>query len=139
MADLPYVDEHAVVIRQSRDVAWAALEQYASGLGFGRHNPLAVVLGTEPRGGFHVAESVPGERVSLEGRHHFSRYRLVFELGQSTAEGIRLSATTYAEFPGMHGRIYRALVIGSRGHAILTDQMVRAIRRRATTVAAEDT
>jgi hypothetical protein len=136
--DLPYVDEHAVVIRRSRDVVWAAVEQYARGLGFGRHNPLAVVLGTQPRGGFRVAESVPGEHVALEGRHHFSRYRLVFELGPSSAEGIRLSAHTYAEFPGVRGRIYRALVIGSHAHAVLTSGMVKSIAWRATKLAAED-
>jgi hypothetical protein len=133
--DLPFVDEHAVDIRESQDVVWSAVEQYARGLGFGRRNPLAVVLGTKPRAGFRVAESVPGERLALEGRHHFSRYRLVFELGPTSAAGIRLSAKTYAEFPGIRGRTYRALVIGSRGHAVLTSQMVRSIARRAVLAA----
>lgn len=82
--DLPYVDEHAVDVRDSREVAWAALEQYATGLGFGRHN-----------------------------------------------------AKSYAEFPGLHGRIYRALVIGTHGHAVVTQQMVRTIRSRAAALATE--
>jgi hypothetical protein len=133
---LPYVDEHSVDIREPRDVAWTALEQFATGLGFGRGNPLAAILGTQPRGGFRVAERVPGERLSLEGRHHFSRYRLVFELVPSTAGAIRLRATTYAAFPGLQGRVYRALVIGSRGHALATAQMVRIIRRRSAKLAA---
>lgn len=133
----PYVDEHSVGIPEPRDVVWSALEQYATGLGLGRGNPLATILGTRPRGGFRVAESVPGERLSLEGRHRFSRYRLVFELGPSTAGTIRLSATTYAAFPGLHGRIYRALVIGSRGHALATAQMVRTAQRRSAELAAE--
>jgi hypothetical protein len=137
MTDLPYVDEHAVVIGQSREVVWAALEQYATGLGIGRHNPLALALGTQPRAGFEIANRVPGERLALEGRHHFSRYRLVFELGPSTAGAIRLSAKTYAEFPHLRGRVYRALVIGSRCHAVLTSGMVRSIARRATKLAAE--
>lgn len=131
MTDPPYVDEYSVVVRQSRDLVWAALEEYARGLGFGRHNPLALVLGTVPRAGFKVAERVPGGRLALEGRHHFSRYRLVFELGPSATEGIRLSAKTYAEFPGLRGRAYRALVIGSHAHAVLTSGMVRSIARRA--------
>ncbi|MCW2800875.1 MAG: hypothetical protein JWQ70_2347 [Aeromicrobium sp.] len=135
--DLPYVDEHAVDVSEPRDVVWNAVEQYAHGLGFGRHNPIAMVLGTEPRGGFRVTESVSGERLALEGRHHFSRYRLVFELGPTTAGSIRLTAKTYAEFPGLRGRTYRALVIGSHGHAVLTSGMVRSIARRATKLAAE--
>jgi hypothetical protein len=137
MTNLPYIDEHSVFIRQPRDVAWAALDGFARGLGFGRGNPLAALLGTQPRGGFAVAESVPGERLSLEGRHHFSIYRLVFELGPSTPEGIKLSAHSYGEFPGLRGRVYRALVIGTHGHAIVTDQLVRSIRRRADTLATE--
>jgi hypothetical protein len=136
MTELPYIDEHSVVVRQSRDVVWAAVERYARGLGFGARNPLALVLGTEPRSGFAVVESVPGERLALAGRHHFSTYRLVFELGPSTADGIKLSAHSYGEFPGLRGRAYRALVIGSHGHAFITDQMVRSIRRRAARLAA---
>lgn len=134
--ELPYIDEHSVDLREPRDVAWRALEEYATGLRFGRGNPLAAILGTQPRAGFRVAESVSGERLSLEGRHRFSRYRLVFELGPSTSGSIRLSATTYAVFPGLHGRVYRALVIGSRGHALATAQMVRIIRRRSAELAA---
>ena len=137
--DLPYVDEHAVDVRESRDVLWTAVEEYATGLGFGRHNPIPMVLGTEPRAGFQVAESVPGERLALEGRHRFSRYRLVFELGPLTAGSIKLSAKTYAEFPGLRGRAYRALVIGSHGHAVLTSQMVKSIARRATKLAGQAT
>lgn len=135
MTELPYIDEHAVVVGQSRDVVWAAVEKYARGLGFGPRNPLALVLGTQPRGGFAVAESVPGERLALEGRHYFSIYRLVFELGPSTRDGIKLSAHSYGEFPGLRGRTYRALVIGTHGHAFITDQMVRSIRRRADALA----
>jgi hypothetical protein len=137
--DLPYVDEHAVDVREPRDAMWTAVEQYATSLGFGRHNPLAVVLGTQPRAGFRVAESVPGERLALEGQHHFSRYRLVFELGPSTAGSIKLSAKSYAEFPGLRGRAYRALVIGSHGHAVLTSGMVKSIARRATKLASQAT
>lgn len=139
MSDLPYIDEHAVLVRQSGAVVWAAVDQYAQGLGFGPGNPLALLLGTQPRGGFAVAESVPGERISLEGRHRFSTYRLVFELGPPRSDGVRLSAHSYGEFPGFHGRIYRALVIGTRGHAVATDQMVRSIRRRADRLAARGT
>ena len=55
------------------------------------------------------------ERLVLTGRHRFSRYALVFEL-EPLGEHTVLKALTYAVFPGLHGRVYRLLVIGSRAH-----------------------
>jgi hypothetical protein len=40
-----------------------------------------------------------------------------------------LRAKTYAEFPGLRGRIYRALVIGTGAHVLATNHMLRAIQR----------
>ena len=50
----------------------------------------------------------------MAGRHRFSRYRLLFALAADSRDGAtRLSATTYAAFPGPHGAAYRFVVIGS--------------------------
>jgi hypothetical protein len=44
---------------------------------------------------------------------------------------VRLSAETRAEFPGRSGSAYRALVIGTRGHVLAVNSILRAVRRRA--------
>jgi hypothetical protein len=67
----------------------------------------------------------------MAGRHRFSRYRLVFELVDAADNETQLSARTYAEFPGLQGRVYRALVIGTRVHVLATNQILRSVRRAA--------
>jgi hypothetical protein len=147
-SDLPYVDEHAVTIAAPRDRVWAALRQYATtSIGVPGGHPLARILGTDPRSGFRVAETVPGTRLTLAGRHRFSRYTLVFELRDAAPAGplppdstvppdstlppdiTVLTATTRAAFPGARGQAYRALVIGTRAHVLATRHMLRAVRR----------
>lgn len=129
MEDLPYVDEHAITIGAPRDQVWAGLGRYATrALGIGS-GPLRRVLGTDPPSGFEVADSDPPDRLTLAGRHRFSRYRLVFVLDDATPGGTRLRAQSYAAFPGLRGRGYRTLVIGSRAHVVATRGILRAIRR----------
>ncbi len=131
--DLPYIDEHALVIDAPRGQVWAALQRYtATSLRFGEGSPLAKVLGAEPPAGFEVAETVPNERLTLIGRHHFSRYRLAFDLTGAQDGPTRLRATSYGAFPGLRGRVYRALVIGTRGHVVATTHMLRSVRRLCT-------
>ena len=67
----------------------------------------------------------------MAGRHRFSHYRLVFELVDAADDETHLSARTYAEFPGLRGRVYRALVIGTRLHVLATNQILRSVRRAA--------
>jgi hypothetical protein len=127
---LPYVDEHRTRIAASRDVVWTALRRYVdSSLGVAAGNPLARLLATEPLGGFEVAQEVQNQRLSMAGRHRFARYLLVFELADVEGGTTLLSARTYAAFPGPHGRTYRALVIGTRGHVVAVKHMLRTIRR----------
>ena len=52
----------------------------------------------------------PHTRLELRGRHRFARYVLVFHLDETGADTTHLRARTYAEFPGLRGRAYRALV-----------------------------
>jgi hypothetical protein len=124
----PFVDEHSRMIPHTRDVVWRALNQHAtSGLLIGPHNPLALILGTKPRGGFEIADSIEGQRLDLVGHHHFSTYLLRFELEGDTT----LKALTYAAFPGPHGRVYRLLVISSGAHAIATRGILRSVAQVA--------
>jgi hypothetical protein len=127
VTELPFVDEHTHIVDASPEVTWRALTQYATGgLLLSARNPLALVLGTQPRGGFEIADSVDGSTLDLTGRHRFSRYRLRFVL-TGVGGKTQLAARTYALFPGPHGRIYRALVIGSGAHAVATRGILRTV------------
>lgn len=128
--DLPYVDGHAITIATPRDLVWTALRRYAAtSIGISDGNPLARILGTAPRSGFEIAEETPRQRLALAGRHRFSRYVLVFELHDMADDATVLRAKTYAVFPGLHGRIYRGLVIGTRAHVVATNNILRSVRR----------
>jgi hypothetical protein len=128
--ELPYVDEHAVRIAAPREQVWSALQHYVvTSLRIPEVNPIARLLGTEPRAGFEVALSSPTESLTLVGSHRFSRYMLRFELTDAGEEATQLRAQTYAVFPGFGGQAYRALVIGSRAHVLATNRMLRSVRR----------
>jgi hypothetical protein len=87
----------------------------------------------ETLAGFHVARADAPRELALEGRHRFSRYRLTFEI-EPRGAGSRIRAVTHAEFPGFQGRLYRALVVGSGGHRIMTRRILISIARRAERV-----
>lgn len=140
--ELPFVDEHSVVVLAPRTVVWRHLGRALPSPRRGE-SVLVRVLGARPRTaagdpraeggqvpGFAVAAAVPGERLELVGRHRFSTYALTFTLADAPA-GTRLTATTQARFPGPHGAAYRALVIGSRGHRVAVRRMLGAVRRAA--------
>lgn len=147
MEQLPYIDEHSIQIRATREEAWRALVSVLrTDLGGSTTLPLTRLLGVEPaqlrgdwRGeirlgdtlpGFAVAETRSPERLALHGEHRFSRYALVFELDATDAAGCTLRAQTWAEFPGNAGRAYRALVIGTRGHRVVVHRLLRKVARR---------
>jgi hypothetical protein len=137
MSDLPYIDEHTVRIDAPRNVGWTALQRYIESLLRGaERNPLVALLGPQPRAGFDVVERVEQQRLSLAGRHRFSRYRLVFELSDAHGGGTLVHARSYAAFPGPHGRAYRGLVIGTRLHVVATNHMLHRIRAAALRTAA---
>jgi hypothetical protein len=128
--ELPFVDEHMRVVRARQDQTWAALQEYVEGLTTASHGVLSRVLGTVPRSGFEIVETDPPREIVLSGRHRFSTYRLVFRL-EPDADRSRLSALTYAEFPGLHGLAYRTGLMVTTGHRRATQGMLRTIARRA--------
>ena len=146
MSSLPFIDEHALAIDASREQVWDALLKVAAG-SFGGRGPATVarLLACRPSAsagprpltvgstipGFSVTGAEPGSRLVLAGRHRFSRYELVFTLREDAHSGTRLGAETHAEFPGIHGRAYRAAVIGTRGHVVVVRRMLSAVARRA--------
>ncbi len=148
MERLPYIDEHAVEVDAAREEAWSALIGVVRGSFAGEGRRLgARALGCHPadtRGewadgprvgaslpGFCVAESTAPARLALEGRHRFSTYALIFELDAVDVGRSRVRAITRADFPGPLGRLYRALVVGSRGHRIVVRRMLAQIAARA--------
>lgn len=76
--------------------------------------------------GFVLDEATEPHRLALRGRHLFAVYRLVFELDPDV-DGVRLRALTFAAFPGLHGKFYRALVIGTGAHRVVVRRMLRRI------------
>lgn len=136
MEQLPYIDEYSTTIAADPEDTWAAL--------------LAVMCGNPDEAtrspiGFAVGEALPRQRLVLKGRHWFSVYRLVFLLEEAhngtgdLTVGTRVHAQTWAAFPGLKGTIYRALVIGSRGHRVAVRLMLHRIATDATKRAARQT
>ena len=141
-SELPFVDEHTVVVAAPASVVWDGLGEWLRRQAR-TSVPLARVLGTVPANaagdplragsaipGFAVREAVPRERVVLAGRHRFSRYHLTFVLVPDGGR-TRLSARSEAAFPGLHGAAYRALVIGSGAHRLLVRRLLRSIKQAA--------
>ena len=145
-ADLPHVDEHSVAIEATPDAAWDALLRVVEGsFSSGASTRGARLLGcTEilafgPRPlatgsvlpGFHVEAAEPQLKLALAGGHRFSDYALIFRLDEQGADRTLLRAETRAAFPGLKGRAYRALVIGTRMHVLVTRRLLAAAKRSA--------
>jgi hypothetical protein len=81
--------------------------------------------------GFRVARSERPVELALAGRHRFSDYALTFRIDDLGGDRSRLRAITRAEFPGVRGRLYRALVIGSRLHVRAVRAILASVRARA--------
>jgi len=119
MERLPYIDEHAITIDANRDDTWAALLRVMCR---DPHDPSTVPFG------FVLDEANPPARFTLRGRHWFAVYRWVFELDALDEPArTRLRAATWAAFPGIHGKAYRALVIGTGGHRIVVRRTLKHV------------
>lgn len=134
---LPFIDEHSQRLDAPADVVWTALLKVLR-RAMGGSTRIARLLGCDPAHGtaefagrpgdavpgFRVAEAEPGRRLVLLGRHRFADYALTFILDNG-----RLSAQTHAAFPGVLGHLYRAAVIGSGGHRLVAQRMLRQVAR----------
>lgn len=144
--DPPFIDEYEVPVSAPALSVWRSLVKlmgHSSGV---RNGVVARVLATEPRQasgtpleegsslpGFAVTASVPGKLVELTGSHRFSRYRLVLAMAEKDGKdgATVLSARTYALFPGLHGAVYRLLIIGSGAHRLVVRRLLHGVRDRA--------
>ena len=126
MERLPYIDQHAITIDANREETWSALLRVMCR---DPSDPASVPIG------FVLDESRPYDRFALKGRHPFAVYRLVFELDNNVADlaprRTRVRALTWAAFPGLHGKVYRALVIGTGGHRVAVRWTLKRIAAAA--------
>ncbi len=142
---LPFVDEHGVEVAAPPDLVWESLCRVAeSSFSSPAAARFARMVGCEPSTaagprplaegssfpGFVVARAEPGSVLALAGRHRYSDYALVFRLAGSGGT-TRLRAETRARFPGRAGRLYRAAVIGTRAHVLVTMRLLTAVKQRA--------
>ncbi len=130
MSVLPFVDEHGLTVRADEAQTWPAVVGYATALSRSRHRVLSRLLGTVPESGFEIVATRPHEELTLAGRHRFATYRLVLRVGADGGRA-RITADTFARFPGWKGRLYRTLLLRTRAHQVATTLMLRQIGRRA--------
>jgi hypothetical protein len=142
--ELPHIDEHSTPIEAGANATWEALLRVVDG-SFAANSRGARLLGcadidtSGPRPlapgstmpGFHVQVAERPRELALAGRHRFSSYALIFRLEQQGEGSATLRAETRAAFPGLKGRAYRALVIGTRIHVLVTRRLLGAVKQRA--------
>jgi hypothetical protein len=129
MKRLPYIDEHAITIEANCAETWSALLRV---LCRDPHDPSTVPAG------FVLDEARPPVRFGLKGRHPFAIYEWVFELDAEAPQRTRVRATTWADFPGLHGKVYRALVIGTGGHRAVVRSTLKRIAAEAISNGPDD-
>jgi hypothetical protein len=131
MECLPFIDEHRTHVDTTPERTWdAVVKLVRSRLARPAPALLAALWRLEPASGFAVAEEAAPHHLALRGHHRFSRYELSFDV-DAGPDGVMLTARTSAVFPGIAGRAYRALVIGTGGHRIIVRRMLEHIARSA--------
>ena len=122
MERLPYIDEYAIPVRADRRATWDAVLRVMCR---DAHDPTTVPIG------FVLDDATSPERFACKGRHWFAAYRLVFVLTELPDGTTRLAAQTWAAFPGVRGRAYRALVIGTGFHRVAVRRMLNRVAASA--------
>jgi hypothetical protein len=128
---LPFVDEQTWVIAAPAAAVWRAIEQVMTGPPGRAARRYGRLVGVRGERAFEVDRAEPPRRLVLVGEHRFARYALDFTIEYGGPGISVLMAETRAEFPGAAGRLYRALVIGSRAHAMVVRRLLARIARRA--------
>lgn len=142
---LPPIDEHYIEIEAPAEVAYAALFPAIESAFGGRfaqgYCERVDALETEARGdlhhpggtlpGFTVTRAIAPVMLALAGEHRFAKYAIVFRIDLLPGQRSCVRLETRAQFAPGRGRLYKAAVIGSRGHVLGVRRMLRSIKRRA--------
>lgn len=143
---LPFVDELSIEVEAGAAATWEALlrvlERTFGSTATGRMARLLGCADVEASGsrplaagsafpGFHVEAAAPPAELALAGGHRFSDYGLILRLDDLGGNRTRVRAETRARFPGLKGGIYRALVIGTRMHVLVTRRVLGAVKQSA--------
>jgi hypothetical protein len=133
---LPYIDTHSVSVAAPPETVYDGIHSILPRFGGPIAAAYARLVGCDDAShapiGFHVAETRRPSSVVLAGRHRFARYELRLQI-EPDAGGTSsiLRAQTNAAFPGLHGKLYRLAVIGSRAHVAATRSILGTFKRRA--------
>ena len=135
----PFIDEHRLTVTAPPDVVWDTLVRFLGRWRGPAYRLGARLLGADParssRGDLEIGSTIPGfavarvragELLVLQGTHRFSTYTLVFRLSGADG-GTTISAVSAARFPGVRGRLYRAVVVGSGLHRVAVRAMLGRI------------
>ena len=149
--DLEWIDVHSIDVSAGAEDVWPVMWRVVVRSFDGRlTETVAAALGCDPRRGENVAAprarttTLPGFRVAavtaptevvLEGTHRFARYRLTFRIDSVGDDRARVHAATHADFPGLRGFVYRTLVLGSGGHVVVVNRLLKNIKRSAESTA----
>lgn len=146
MAQLPYIDEHAIDIAVAADDVWLFLLDaidrsfsHRAAVVYARAIRCDECESTGPRPlvegstvpGFRVETIEPRSKLVLAGHHRFASYALSFRLEAVGPHRSRLSGETRASFPGTAGGLYRLMIIGTGGHVVAVRRLLSGIKRRA--------
>ena len=142
---LPPIDEHYIDVEAPAEATYAALfptMESALGSKFSRsycerigaleteaHGDLHHPGGTLP--GFTVTRAIAPVMLALAGEHKYAKYAVVFRIDLLPGQRSRVRLETRAEFAAGKGKLYKAAVLGTRGHIIIVNRMLRSIKRRA--------
>jgi hypothetical protein len=145
LEELPSIDEHYIDVDAPAEATYAALfpaiERFFAGkfaqgycervgaLETEKHGDLHHPGGTLP--GFTVTRAIEPVMLALAGEHRFAKYAVVFRIDLLPEKRSRVKLETRAVFTPGKGRIYKAAVIGTHGHVLVVNRMLRAIRRGA--------
>lgn len=145
LEDLPPIDEHYIEVEAPAEASYAALfptlesalgskfaHSYCERVGAVEteaHGDLHHPGGTLP--GFTVTRAIAPVMLALSGEHKYAKYAVVFRIDLLPGQRSRVRLETRAQFAPRRGRLYKAAVLGTRGHVLIVSRMLRSIKRRA--------
>lgn len=145
LEELPPIDEHYIDVEAAAEATYAALfptlesalgnkfaHSYCERVGAletEAHGDLHHPGGTLP--GFTVIRAIAPVMLALAGEHKYAQYAVVFRIDLLPGQRSRVRLETRAKFVHGRGTLYRAAVVGTRGHIIIVNRMLRSIKRRA--------